>query len=108
MVIQDDVALGVIAMVQRVVVMSISIRMIKEILLDASVDCRSKANKLQKMEKDIASTMSAISETQSSFKNRINSTLININIEKYIFSMTVGRVLRQTSINNDVYILEKH
>lgn len=44
--------------------------------------------------------MSAISETQSSFKYKIMSTLINTNLEK--------RALRQTSINNDFYILEKH
>ncbi len=36
------------------------------------------------------------------------STLINTNINKYTFSTTAGRALRQTMINNDVYILEKH
>ena len=50
--------------------------------------------------KKIANKMSAISETQSSFKYRFMSTLINTNLEK--------RALRQTSINNDFYILEKH
>lgn len=68
-------------------------------LLDASADCRSKENEIQKRKK-IANKMSAISETQSSFKYRIMSTLINTNLEK--------RALRQTSINNDFYILEKH
>ena len=68
-------------------------------LLDASADCRSKENGIQKRKK-IANKMSAISETQSSFKYKIMSTLINTNLEK--------RALRQTSINNDFYILEKH
>ena len=66
MVVQDDVAHGVIVRVQRVAVMSISIRM-KKMLLKASADCRSKENEIQKMEKDIANKMSAILETQSSF-----------------------------------------
>jgi hypothetical protein len=60
------------------------------------------------MGREIANKKIAIMKTQSSFKYRIMSTLINTNIEKYTFSTTAGRALRQTAINNDVYILEKH
>lgn len=76
-------------------------------LLESSVDCRAKESEIQKIERDIATTKIAITETQTSFKYRVMSTLINTNINKYTFSTTAGRALRQTMINNDVYILEK-
>lgn len=76
-------------------------------LLESSADCRAKESEIQKIERDVATTKIAITETQTSFKYRVMSTLINTNINKYTFSTTAGRALRQTMINNDVYILEK-
>lgn len=80
----------------------------KKMLLESSADCRAKESEIQKIERDIANKKIAITETQTSFKYRVMSTLINTNINKYTFSTTAGRALRQTTINNDVYILEKH
>lgn len=76
-------------------------------LLESLADCRAKESEIQKIERDIATTKIAITETQTSFMYRVMSTLINTNINKYTFSTTAGRALRQTMINNDVYILEK-
>ena len=50
----------------------------------------------------------AVKETQCSFKYQIQSDLINSNLDKYTFMTTSGRTLRQTAVNNDIFILQKH
>jgi hypothetical protein len=50
----------------------------------------------------------AVKETQCSFKYQIQSDLINSNLDKYTFMTTSDRALRQTAVNNDIFILQKH
>jgi hypothetical protein len=49
-----------------------------------------------------------VKEIQCSFKYQIQSDLINSNLDKYTFMTTSGRALRQTAVNNDIFILQKH
>lgn len=49
-----------------------------------------------------------VKETQCSFKYQIQSDLINSNLDKCTFMTTSGRALRQTAINNGIFILQKH
>ena len=80
----------------------------KKFLSDAVSNLRAKEKELELTRQDIVNKKKAIKETQSSFKYQIQSALINSNITKYTFQTSNGRAMRQTAINNDAFVLEKH
>ena len=80
----------------------------KKMVSDASSELRAKEKEVERLERDMVLKKSAIADTQKSFKYQVLSALINTNVEKYTFATSSGRAMRQTVINNDVYILEKH
>ena len=80
----------------------------KKQLTDAVHNVRIKEKQLLNLKEELKAKEIAMKETQSSFKHRIESTLINTNLNKYTFMTNSGRAVRQTTINNDIHILEKH
>ena len=60
------------------------------------------------MRQELLAKKKAVEETQASFKYKVQSALINTNLNKYTFETTNGRAVRQTAVNNDLHILEKH
>ena len=80
----------------------------KKQLIDAFAHLKNKEKQLENLKEEFKSKEAAIKQSQSSFKYQIQSALINSNLDKYTFRTRNGRALRQTAINNDVHILEKH
>ena len=68
----------------------------------------SKEKELAGLQEDLCAKKRVVKETQCSFKYQIQSDLINSNLNKYTFMTTSGRTLRQTAVNNDIFILQKH
>ena len=77
-------------------------------LHEALHDLKQKEKELSALKNDKKNKETALSETRKSFKFRVESALINSNLDKYTFFTTRGRTPRQTVINNDIFILEKH
>ena len=80
----------------------------KKQLSDANMNYKSKEKELASLQVELWAQKRALNETQFSFKYQIQSDLINSNLDKYTFMTTSGRALRQTAINNDIFILQKH
>ena len=80
----------------------------KKLLNDALTTSRAKEKELEGMKSQLAAKKNALSETRCSFRYRVETVLINTNLEKYTFITAQGRAARQTVINNDMHILEKH
>jgi hypothetical protein len=72
------------------------------------VNYNSKEKELAGLQEELCAKKRVVKETQCSFKYQIQSDLINSNLDKYTFMTTSGRALRQTAINNDIFILQKH
>ena len=69
---------------------------------------KSKEKELENLREEMTNKTKAVQETQTSFKYQVQSALINTNISKYTFQTPTGRAMRQTVVNNDIHILEKH
>ena len=67
-----------------------------------------KEKELASFQEELCARKRVVKETQCSFKYQMQSDLINSNLDKYTFMTTSGRVLRQTAVNNDIFILQKH
>ena len=79
----------------------------RKTLHDATNELRAKEKELASLKQDHKNKVSALNETRSSFKYKIETALILI-WKKYTFYTSRGRTPRQTNINNDTFILEKH
>jgi hypothetical protein len=80
----------------------------KKQLSDANMIYKSKEKELASLQEELCAKKKAVKETRCSFKYQIQSDLINSNLDKYTVMTTSGRVLRQTAINNDIFIMQKH
>ncbi|KAK3100993.1 hypothetical protein FSP39_015453 [Pinctada imbricata] len=80
----------------------------RKTLQDAVHDMNNLEKELNSLRQHKKNKETALDETRNSFKYKIESTLINSNLEKYTFYTSRGRTPRQTVINNDIFILEKH
>ena len=59
------------------------------------------------LKQQLKNKKAALLETRNSFKYRIETALINTDLDRYTFYTFQGRTQRQTVINNDLFILEK-
>ncbi|KAK3107521.1 hypothetical protein FSP39_016499 [Pinctada imbricata] len=80
----------------------------KKIMNEAVASLRSKQKEVDSMRQELSTRKKAVDETQASFKYKVQSALINTNLNKYTFETGNGRAVRQTAVNNDLHILEKH
>ena len=75
---------------------------------DASHEMNTIEKDLVALKQQLKNKKAALLETRNSFKYRIETALINTDLDRYTFYTSRGRTPGQTVINNDIFILEKH
>ena len=80
----------------------------RKMIHDASHEMNTIEKDLVALKQQLKNKKAALLETRNSFKYRIETALINTDLDRYTFYTSRGRTPRQTVINNDIFILEKH